>query len=172
VRAFQSDISQPESLQITIDKAYAATKNGDKVTFNTVIMNNGATASPPMIVAMNIVNLDETGDVVDPEDWSPQRTQYIKSIAPGESVMQPWILNTILEGEYMVYAVLIPAPASSDSTSHPISSPGVHVTVTHFARLNPGGILPLAIGIPAVLLLLSLVLGRLRSKGIDAGVYL
>lgn len=160
--------AQSDDLQITIDMTTAIAKNGDKVEFNTTVMNNDSKPSAPLIVAMNIINLDSTGDVVDPEDWSPQRTQYVDSLAPGESATQPWIVNTILEGDYMVYIVAIPAPASENSTSQPIASQGIHLKVNPFTRINPGGILPFAVGIPIVLVLLLMGVLRLRRRGIDA----
>lgn len=159
----------PSSLQIEIDRTTAVTNNGDKVEFHTSVTNIDSTASPPLIVAMNIINLSATGDVVDPEDWSPERTQYLESLAPGETKTQTWILNTILEGDYMVYVVVIPSPASEDSTSQPVASPGIHVKVNPFARLNPGGILPLAIGIPILLILLLVGMLRLRRRSISTG---
>lgn len=69
----------------------------------------------------------------------------------------------------MVYVVVIPAPASEDSTSQPVASPGIHVKVNPFARINPGGILPLAIGIPILLVLLLVGLLRLRRRSFDIG---
>lgn len=160
--------AQAGDLQITIDMATAITKNGDKVEFNTTLTNGGAADSPPLIVAMNIINLNASGDVVDPEDWSPQRTQYVEPLGPGESAAQPWIVNTILEGDYMVYIVVIPAPASEDSTSQPVASSGIHLKVNPFVRINPGGILPFAVGIPVVLILLLMGILRLRRRSIDS----
>jgi len=166
-KAMQVERFQSVNLQISVDKTNFVTKNGDKVEFHTVITNNDTAASPPLIVAMNIINISSTGDVVDPEDWSPQRTQYLEGLAPGESTTQTWILNTILEGNYMVYVVLIPEPASKEATSQPVTSSGVHVVVSPFTRLNPGGILPFAIGIPIALVLVLAVVLRFRRHGID-----
>jgi len=144
-------------------------KTGDKVEFNTLVTNNSSQASPALIVAMNIINLDAAGDVVDPEDWSPQRTQYMQSLAPGESVNQGWIVNTILEGDYMVYMVLVPEPAAAETTSHPVASSGIHLTVAPFTRLNPGGVLPFAIGGPILLLAITYFVYRRRRQQIDLG---
>ena len=168
-QALQSDMFDSANLQITIDTTSAVAKNGDKVEFNTTVTNNADEASPPLIVAMNIINLDSTGDVVDPEDWSPERTQYLESLAPSKSETQSWILNTILEGDYMVYVVLIPMPADENSTSQPVTSEGIHVIVNQFTRLNPGGILPFALGIPIILVLILLAVLRVRRRGVDAG---
>lgn len=167
--ALQSWDDRAGNLQISIDKVSAVARNGDKIEFHTVVTNSSEQFSPPLIVAMNIINLDSMGDVVDPEDWSPERTQYLEALADGESVAQSWILNTILEGNYMVYMALIPAPDQADSTSQPVASQGIHVTVTYFARLNPGGILPLAIGMPILLTLIMLGFLGLRRRGADLG---
>jgi len=169
VYAFQGDQPLAEDLTISIDADYKLVKTGDSVEFNTLVTNNGSEASPALILAMNIINLDAAGDVVDPEDWSPQRTQYIDSLAPGESTNQGWIVNTILEGEYMVYMVLVPAPASAETTSHPVASSGIHLTVSPFTRLNPGGVLPFAIGGPILLLVITYFVYRRRRQQIDMG---
>jgi len=163
--AFQGE----QDLTITIDGDYKLVKTGDKVEFNTLVTNNSSQASPALIVAMNIINLDAAGDVVDPEDWSPQRTQYMQSLAPGESVNQGWIVNTILEGDYMVYMVLVPEPAAAETTSHPVASSGIHLTVAPFTRLNPGGVLPFAIGGPILLLAITYFVYRRRRQQIDLG---
>jgi ABC-2 type transport system permease protein len=171
VQAFQGE-TQPDPeqpLQISVDMAYTTVKTGDKVLFNTVITNRDTKPSPPLIQAMNIINLDARGDVVDPEDWSPQRTQYLDSLLPGASVTLPLTINTILDGDFMIYMVLLPSPESQDATSHPVASPGIHLTVTPFTRLNPGGVLPYVIGGPLLLLAGIIVVFRLRRREIDTG---
>jgi hypothetical protein len=118
---------------------------------------------------MNVINLNAHGDIVDPEDWSPQRTQYIENLAPGQSANQAWIINTILDGDYMVYMVLIPTPGGREATSQPIASSGIHLTVTPFTRLNPGGVLPYVIGGPILLAACTFLVYRLRRRKIDMG---
>jgi uncharacterized repeat protein (TIGR01451 family) len=160
---------QPSDLQISIDLDAVVVKTGDQVEYNTVVTNNGPEASAPLIVAMNVVNLDAKGDTVDPEDWAPKRTQYIQSLAPGQSTSLHWIINTILEGNYMVYMVLIPEPQDSASTSQAVATSGIHLTVQPFTRLNPGGVLPYAIGAPLLILALIYFVNRSRNRSIDAG---
>jgi ABC-type transport system involved in multi-copper enzyme maturation permease subunit len=161
--------SQASDLQISIDRSTALVKTGDKVEYNTTVSNHGSQTSPPLIIAMNIVNLDEMGDTVDPEDWAPKRTQYIQSLPPGETTSLHWIINTILDGNYMVYMVLIPAPANNDSTSQAVATSGIHLTIHPFTRLNPGGVLPYAIGAPLIVLVLILFVHRRRNVLIHAG---
>ncbi len=169
VLASSSQQAGADGLQITIDQASATVKTGDSITFNTTVTNPAAEASPSLIVAMNIINLNATGDVVDPEDWSPQRTQYIAALAPGASQTLNWVINSIVDGDYMVYMVLIPAPASADTTSQPVASSGIHLTVTPFTRLNPGGVLPYVIGGPLVVGLIMFFIYRSRRRAIDMG---
>lgn len=165
--ALQGPPSAP--VQITIDVGAKVVKAGDAVLFNTSLTNSGAENSPSLTVAMNIINLDAKGDVVDPEDWSPQRTQYLENFAPGQSATLSWRVNAILAGDYMVYMVVIPKPAGQDATSQPVTSSGIHLTVTPFTKLNPGGVLPFAIGVPILLLLGIVFLYRHRNRQIDAG---
>lgn len=156
-------------LSITINKEYELLKTGDHILFDTVIANTGSKPSLPVIVAMNIINLDKEGDVVDPEDWSPQRTQYIDQLGPGEDSTLSWRVNTILDGDYIVYMVAMPQPASEESTSQAVASQGIHLTVEPFHSLNPSGVLPYSIGVPLLIGMGLAYVYRRRRQGIDAG---
>ena len=161
--------NQASDLQISIDMRTALVKTGDKVEYSTTVSNHGNHASPPLIIAMNIVNLDAMGDTVDPEDWAPKRTQYIQGLPSGKTTVLPWIINTVLDGNYMVYMVLIPAPTNNESTSQPVATSGIHLTVRPFTRLNPIGVLPYAFGAPLIVLVLILFVNRRRNIIIHAG---
>jgi ABC-2 type transport system permease protein len=165
--AFQGEPT--EDFVISIHNDYELVKTGEKVEFNTLITNNGSQTSPALIVAMNVINLDTQGDVVDPEDWSPQRTQFIHSLPAGQSADLDWIINPILEGEFMVYMTLIPQPAATKTTSHPVASSGIHLTVAPFAGLKPAGVLPIAIGESLLLLAITFFVYRRRRQQIDMG---
>jgi hypothetical protein len=161
--------SQGGDLQLSISVHSKAAKTGDSITFDTVVTNTSAQQSPAVIVAMNIINLNKQGDVVDPEDWSPQRTQYIDAIAPNQSVTLNWTVNAILDGNFMVYLVAIPEPQSAETSSQVVASPGLHLTVAKFTSLNPSGVLPYVIGVPVLLVLAIFLLFRFRRRQIDAG---
>jgi hypothetical protein len=146
----QADTSS-EIVQIAIDQAYREVKTGDTTEVQTTVHYDGVGQSTPMVVALNIVNLGE-GDPVDPEDWSPERSQVVEPLAPGETAVQSWIINAILSGDYMIYLTVIPEPRGAGETSQPVSSPGIHLVVAAYSPLNPGGVLPVAVGMPLVLL--------------------
>jgi ABC-2 type transport system permease protein len=159
----------PETvLQIEISTAAQQLKTGDSFDFTTTVTNHNSTMSGPLVVAMNLVNLGD-GDPVDPEDWSPERTQAIEPLAAGESAELTWTINAILEGNYLAYMVVIPEPDTAETTSLPVASQGIHLTVRQFSPLNPGGVAPVAFGTPLFLgILLGLQQWRRRRK-IDPG---
>ncbi len=140
---------------------------GDPILYETTITNTGSSTSTGVIVAMNIINLNSEGDVVDPEDWSPERTQYLESLGPGQSETLSWRINAILAGDYMVYTVAIPQPLSAESTSVPVTSSGMHLTVNAFTRINPLGVLPWVIGAPLILVAGIYLIFKLRRRALD-----
>src|SRR6185369_7555064 len=102
----------------------------------------------------NIINLGKS-DPVDPEDWSPQRTQSVDPLQPGESAEQSWSVEAVLDGNYMVYLTAIVKPGTPEQTTLPITSPGIHLTVAAFQDTNPSGVLPVAIGMPIGLIVVA-----------------
>jgi hypothetical protein len=118
---------------------------------------------------MNIINLSKSGDVVDPEDWSPERTQYVDALAPGKSVTLPWTVDAVLDGNYMVYLVGIPQPAGAGSSSQVVTSPGLHLTIGAFSNLNPSGVLPYTLGVPLTVLAIIVLMMALRRRKVDSG---
>jgi ABC-type transport system involved in multi-copper enzyme maturation permease subunit len=167
--AFPMDQAQEQNLAISIDSKFKQVEMGDVAEFNTVVTNNGLQTSSPLIVAMNVINLKKTGEAIDPEEWSPERTQYIDPLAPDEAVNLDWMITTRLYGDYMVYLVLIPQPADTDATTFPVASSSLYLTVEPSARLQPSTVLPFALGVPIFLLAITLVVYRRRRQQIDIG---
>jgi hypothetical protein len=163
------ELSTNESIQVTISMEYVKVRQGESIFYDTTVTNNGTGESAPLIVAMNLINLDAQGEIVDPEDWSPQRTQYIEDLSPGDSIVLNWRVNCILEGDYMIYMVVIPEPDGEYETSQPLASPGIHLIVTPYTKLNPGGVLPIAVGVPVLILVIIYFVNRRRRKQIDTG---
>jgi len=151
---------------IEVDMASRQVKTGDRIDFQTTISVPDR-ESGPWIVAMNIVNLGD-GDPVDPEDWSPVRTQTIESVDSAGNAVLNWEVNTIIKGDYLVYMVVLASPVSAAQTTLPVASQGIHLTVEPFLRINPGGVLPLAIGMPLFLGWMLFAVSRRRSRLIDS----
>jgi hypothetical protein len=156
-------------LTLGIDTEYATVRAGEPVFYETTVTNHTSQPSPPLVLAINIINLDGSGPIVDPEDWSPERTQYLETLPAGGSATHSWRVNAIVDGDYMIYTVVLPEPPGQDATTQPAASPGIHLTVTPFRRINPGGVLPFALGGPVVVLLGLLYVYRRRNLEIDEG---
>lgn len=80
---------------------------------------------------------------VDLEDWSAHRAVTVGSLAPGETKNASWDLRLIKGGEYVVYASAI-----AQGSSQAAVGPEVPLSVTAQKNLNPGGVLPVALGVP------------------------
>jgi hypothetical protein len=162
----QLNQSENKNISISIDLGIKIAKTGDVFEFDSFVSYNGTDTSPRLIMAMNIINLQD-GAPVDPEDWSPRRTQFISPMDFGETATKTWTVHAILKGDFMVYLVVMPVPAEKEDTTIPVSSSAIHLTVTPYTRLNPGGILPLAIGMPITLILSFKGLRSYRKNQID-----
>jgi ABC-type multidrug transport system permease subunit len=154
--------SSPSGLTLSLDQEAVEVKAGDEIPFESLLANNGTEDSPPVTLAMNIIDLE--GEVVDPEDWSPERTQNVNSVAAGDAVRHTWTIEAILKGDYMVYLVAISQPDGTEATTQPVASTGLHLTVGAFSQLNPRGVLPVVVLVPVAVALLLLLVVRLRLR--------
>jgi ABC-2 type transport system permease protein len=166
--AFGAPMRQDASTELTlsIGETAVGVKAGDALRFDSFLANLGAADSPPVILALNIISLD--GEVVDPEDWSPERTQEVSTVAAGDTVRSAWQVDAILKGDYLVYLVAVPEPADTATGSAPVASNGLHLTVAPFTQLNPEGVLPVVILVPLGVAALGLLVLRRRVRGLAA----
>lgn len=155
-----------QGLSITTGMVYNIVRTGDAFTFQTVVKNDGTQESPSLLVAINIVKIGE-GEPADPEDWSPERTQFVSSMASGETATLDWTIHAIIQGSYFIYVAAIPQPDAPQSTSDAVTGQAIHLTVTPYLRLNPGGILAIALGMPVGLSLCFIGIQLRRRKQID-----
>lgn len=127
------------TITMQISQESASLTAGEWVEFSTGLRNDGATATPPLAAHLSIAAVDE-GRHVDPEDWSPQRTQYLPPLQPGESVQLTWKLHALFEGVFVSFVTV----ASTEESFPPAMSPFLRLQVA------PDQILPLKDVIPVV----------------------
>lgn len=82
---------------------------------------------------------------VDLEDWSAHRAVTIPTLAPGQSKDVSWSLRLVKGGDYIVYANAIAVGSTRASVGQEVP-----LSVAAQRNLNPGGVLPVAIGVPLV----------------------
>jgi ABC-type transport system involved in multi-copper enzyme maturation permease subunit len=155
-------------LEISINKEYTQATAGDKIEFETVVKNPGSETVSNVVVALNVHNLGK-GEAIDPEDWSPERTQYIEEIEPGASVPLQWTVYAVFRGKYLVYTTVVQKPAGPQATVRPVASSGINLTIQTDTSMNPGGMLPVALATTGGLSLGACGLRWARRRRIDAG---
>jgi hypothetical protein len=139
-------------LTVAVNKSDVSTNTGDVFTFTSEITNEGSKSTPGLIANLAFVAVDgET--YVDPEDWSPQRTLSLPPIAARSSSTQTWTVKTVLNGDVAVYVAVLPAPPALGGGESLAVSPAIEVHVEEHRALNPGGVLPTVLGVPALLAL-------------------
>lgn len=151
--------AQPTGIGIVPDRQAVTTSLGHKFRFRTTITNRGSGTASKLIAHLNVLSL-RSGTYVDPEDWSSHRTRYLTPIPPGSAITLTWNMQAVNSGAFGVYVAVLPA---SGSPQPPAVGPTVRVSIAHRQTLDSGGILPLALGIPGALGLLTIAL-RIRRR--------
>lgn len=146
-----------ESVSISVQPASSSVILGDNLDLQVTVANISAEQTLPLVVHLDITDPGRSTSV-DPEDWTPTLSKPIGTLAAGETVVVDWNIQPISPGTFATYAVALSPDADSVSSSNVL-----RVTVADQRSLNPGGILPVAIGAPAViggLLLIQILLAR------------
>ncbi len=147
-------------LSVTVDQTEISTQLGGKFAFRSTIRNDGPTSVSGLIANLNVVSLRD-GVYVDPEDWSSQRTHYLDPLPAGASTTITWHVHAVNGGVLGLVVAVLP---ESGAGLPPPTSPLIRLTVAEKKTLNSGGILPLALGIPALIGLLTLGVGVRRRR--------
>lgn len=151
--------ASPNDLVISVDRTAISTTLGHTFVFHTTIANHGQTPPRGLVAHLNVLSLDGS-TYVDPEDWSSRRARYLAPIPAGDSVTLTWKLQAVNSGSIGVYVAVLP---QSGAARPPLTGPAVHVSIAERETLNAGGVLQLALGIPALLGALALTL-RVRRR--------
>jgi hypothetical protein len=149
-----------EQLSVAVDRTTVSTALGHKFLFRSTISNEGTTAAANLIAHLNVLSLRQ-GVYVDPEDWSSHRTRYLPPIPAGRSLMVTWGLQAVNSGTIGLYVAVLP---QSGPARPPTTGPLVRVSIAGRRTLNSGGVLPLALGMPALLGALSVSIRLTRRS--------
>jgi hypothetical protein len=142
----------PPQVSVTVDRTEVETQLGGKFSFRSTITNDGTVPAAGLIAHLNVLSI-RRGTYVDPEDWSSDRTRYLDPIAPGASTTVSWNVHAVNDGSLALYVSVLPGDSIGVV---PATSPSIRLSVAQKKTLNSGGILPLALGIPALIGLVTL----------------
>jgi hypothetical protein len=142
---------------VELDQSDLDAGPGEKLSFVSAVTNDGGTTLQGYVAHLNILTTD--ADVyVDPEDWSPERTQYLDPLAPGETTELTWSVQAVTSGPLILFVSV-----TSPDTDTVVSSGPLNLDVHGQRVVDSAGVTPLVLWTPAsVLLLLGLVLTRRR----------
>jgi hypothetical protein len=144
---------------VSLDRTRISTQLGQRFTFTTTIRNDTAQTEGDLVAHLNVLSSDP-GTYVDPEDWSAHRTRYLSPLAPQEVREVTWTVTAVNSGSITIYVAVLPRHAAGQVA---VSSP-LHVEIAKRRTLNSGGVLPLALGIPALLGLTALGVRARRPR--------
>ncbi|MDE1727772.1 MAG: hypothetical protein KGH81_01155 [Thaumarchaeota archaeon] len=154
--------SNPIKMEITSSSNIHAIA-GQIITVNGTITNLG---SSPVGGIAYISIIDVKAKIpIDLEDWSAHKGIAIDSLAPGQSIPMEWHVRLVKDGSYTVVILF----SSNDGSTPPTSSVKTFLEVSPKHSLNPGNVLPVVFGVPA---LLMTILGAINyGRGRKMGVY-
>ena len=147
------------SLAAKLDQSSVSTRIGEKFHFSSTVRNLGLQPVPDVVAHLNIVSLDPSV-YVDPEDWSSHRTRYLGTLVAGDSRRIEWTVQAVNSGHFVVYVAVVDHNGRGSVTaSNPLAT-----TVAQKRRLNSSGVVPLALGVPALLAVGFVALRRRRRS--------
>jgi hypothetical protein len=149
-----------DRVTVGVDRKLISTQLGHKFSFRSTFTNRGASAANGLVAHLNVLSLRRSV-YVDPEDWSSHRTRFLPAIPAGRALTVTWPMEAVNHGTFAVYVTLVP---ESGLARPPAIGPSIKIAVADRKTLDSGGILPLALGIPAAIGLLTLAL-RVRRGG-------
>jgi hypothetical protein len=145
--------------RIALDRSSVPVRLGTSFAFRSTF-SAGAAETGPVVAHLNVVSLDPS-TYVDPEDWSTHRTRYLGSVAAGGSRSVRWSVKAVSSGPIVIYVTAVPADGSGEIAV----GPPLHVQVADRRTLNSGGVVPLALAVPALLVVVAVGTRRRAAAG-------
>lgn len=146
-----------DGIVVELDESALDAGPGEKLSFESTIRNTGDAPLDGYVAHLNILTTDESV-YVDPEDWSPKRTQYLDVLAPGDSTSLTWTVQAVTTGPLILF-VSVTSPTTDTVTS---SGP-LQLTVGGQRVVDATRVMPVVVATPgAVLLLLGATFIRRR----------
>jgi hypothetical protein len=136
------------AVTVTLDQHRADVGPGEKVSFTSTVANVGDRDVTDLVAHLNVLTTD--ADVyVDPEDWSPRRTEYVDALAAGDTVDISWNVQAVTSGPLVLFVSV-----TSLTGDQVVSSGPLRMTVHGQRVVDATRVLPSVVWAPAVLVVL------------------
>jgi hypothetical protein len=137
------------AVSVELDQTSRSVRIGQRFGFTSTVRNDSNQPLSGLVAHLNILGLDP--DIyVDPEDWSSRRTLYLDPLPAGGSARLQWNVQAVSTGRLVLYVTV----AAKEGADQLTASSALRLAVAQQRMLNAGGVLPLAVAMPASLLLL------------------
>lgn len=133
---------------------------GDYVTVKGEINNASTVKLSNITTYLSMVDTD-TKLPVDLEDWSAEKGLFIGTIDAGQTLPLEWRIHFVKSGTYTLSII-----ANVEGREKPVTSVLTYFDVKQKKNLDPGHVLPVALGEPLVLLLVFGFLSYCRNRAI------
>ncbi len=138
------------ALRVTLTPPAGSLKMGDTPVFRGAVTNLGSRPMQGLIVYLSLVSLEPGQEhPIDLEDWSAQKAVRIERLDPGAAQYQNWEMRLIQAGRFGAALTVI-----NPEENKPVISSLITFEVQPKPTLSRGRILPVAIGVPLLLLAL------------------
>jgi hypothetical protein len=146
-------------LPLTLDILSSKTISGTAGDFVDVLGQITNTGSRPISDITTYLSLVDNANKlpVDLEDWSAERGLHVGTIEAGQTLPLNWKIHLVKAGDYSLIIV-----ADAPISNKPQVSEMVHFSVDPKRNLNPGQVLPVALGVPILLLIIMGVMNYLH----------
>ena len=146
-------------VSVRVDPTTVSTSIGQRFPLTSTVRNDGDRPVSGLVAHLNVLSLDP--DVyVDPEDWSSQRTIYLDPVPAHAATRLDWTVQAVNSGRLVIY-VAVTATQGTDAVA---ASNTLRLAVAPQRTVEAGGILPLALAMPAAVLLLTGFAGYRRRR--------
>ncbi|MDE1925071.1 MAG: hypothetical protein KGH79_02740 [Patescibacteria group bacterium] len=152
----QTVTAQPLNLQISSSKTLSGTA-GDFVAVTGTITNTSSQQLQGVTTYLSLSD-NQTHKPVDLEDWSAEKGLYVGTIDAGATLPLNWKIHFVTAGDY---SLIIVAETIGNPTPQVSEITQFHVAPKK--NLNPAQVLPVALGVP-ILLVFALFLLAYRRK--------
>jgi len=152
-----AESASPLELRVLSSRTLSGTA-GDFVEVVGEIANSSAQATDSITTYLSLVDTG-TKMPVDLEDWSAERGLFIGSIDAGQTLPLTWKIHFVQPGAYALAIV-----AAVEGRDQPIISALTFFKVAAKRNLNPGHVLPVALGEPLLLVFAFLLLKYRRDR--------
>jgi hypothetical protein len=157
--AFAGRPPSPHAVSVNFNQPDVQTTVGQRFRPISTIRNNGDKTLSGLVAHLDVLSVRP--DVyVDPEDWSSQRTVYLDPLPAHGTVSVPWKVQVVNKGRLVVFVTV----TRKNGRAVVDSGDGLRLSASARRTIDTNGVLPIVLGIPAVVLTLLLLTRRQRSR--------